>query len=809
MRFSVFRNILFSIFFVFIFFYQAAAQRNPVDALKKYYDDYPQEKIYTWYNKAAYVSGEAIWFKAYVFSGYDVSFISSSLHVELYDAAGKIISTVLLPLTGGVAEGSIDTDEKLNEGVYFIRAYTQWMLNFDARFQYVKPLLIYNSASEKKLTLNKSLWKAIAQPEGGSLISGVETRVAVRRIATASLNNQWQGYVYEESSPDEKISEFTSLDQNVAVFSFTPEARKKYFVHVTDESGNYQVAALPLVKSTGASLSVIENKDTITCQLHFRGIEGNGYSLTGQVQHQVVYSASLKKTTDDVEIKIPAAALDNGILHLTLFDPAMQVAAERLVFLNHEKLKYQSPDLSSQSFTTGARKKNDITIPVDSVSWLTYAVSVSDALVPSATEEENILSSVWLTTDLVNPVQQPAFYFTGINKSKTEALDAILISEKWQRFNWNEILNNKFPKISYLPLSYLSYTGKVMKGNKLRPNEEVTLFLYFPDSSSQIILAKTDSAGNIFIDNIAFHDEIKIYYQLNTKKYGARLIDIKFENNNRFVPYALPLPSTSYQLSAPAIPKPTAAWMNRVAENLKMEKTISDKYKTLQEVVIKSKLKTAKEQLNDKLSSGLFQSPGEVVFDFINEDQGAMGYINILQWIQGRVAGLSIEMEEGEYVAYIRGSRAAMYIDEMPADANQVGSLNVSDIAMIKVIKMPLMLGIGAGNGAIAIYTARGNLRPMKREPSLPNNKIRGYNPVRKIFTPDYENKSLPQPDTDTRDQLLWQTILPPVTAADTSKTIFFNNDRVKQFRIIIQGFTENGFPVFLEKIIEPAAKSF
>ena len=103
-----------------------------------------------WFNKTAYVAGETILFKGYVFSEYELSYISSSLFVELYDAQKKLIGTKLLPIISGVAEGSIDTDNKLNEGVYFIRAYTTWMLNFNNHFQFIKQQLIYNPASTKK-----------------------------------------------------------------------------------------------------------------------------------------------------------------------------------------------------------------------------------------------------------------------------------------------------------------------------------------------------------------------------------------------------------------------------------------------------------------------------------------------------------------------------------------------------------------------------------------------------------------------------------------------------------------------------------
>ncbi len=126
----------------------------------------------------------------------------------------------------------------------------------------------------------------------------------------------------------------------------------------------------------------------------------------------------------------------------------------------------------------------------------------------------------------------------------------------------------------------------------------------------------------------------------------------------------------------------------------------------------------------------------DVPVKFINEEKSAMGYTNILQWLQGRVAGLTIQMENGEYVPYIRNTRATLYIDEMIADPNWVGMLPVSNIAMIKIIKGPTVIAPhGGGGGIVATYTARGDLRPPTQIPSLPNNTIKGYDAVKKFFS--------------------------------------------------------------------------
>lgn len=647
-------------FLLLLLLTKISSQQTPANALKKLYDNYPQEKIYLWFNKPAYIAGETIWFKAYMFSGYEVSFISTSLYVELYDSEKKLISNKIFPILSGVADGSIDLGDKLDEGIYYVRVYTQWMLNFDESFQYIHALPVYNPASSKHLSLDRAKWKAGAFPEGGTLIESVETRVAVRRYAGASLKNKWSGYLYEETNPTIKLKEFTALDENAGLFTFTPDAGKKYYVNVTDEHGNSQQCSLPLVRDSGVSISIEESNDSIAYKLRFQNIpgNGNGYTVIGEIQHQLVYQANLRKTQSEMLMKIPTREMNNGILHLTVFDPSNYPVAERLVFVNHHKLEFDSNAVSQQMVSAIRRSASNLQINLDSISWISYAVSISEAAALSSVQEENILSSLWLTSDISTPLQNPVNYFRHADKNKFDALDAIMISEKWSRFSWTEIISDKYPAINHFPLRFLSYTGKITRGNKLKPNEEVNLLLYYPDSSTRIVLTKTDSVGNIILDELAFHDEIKVFYQLNNKKSDAKLIEINFERNNKFVPYSLSLPQTPYILTATATNDHTPDWITNTVRNLKMQKDMDEKYKTLQEVVVRSAIKTAKEKLDEELSSPLFRTDHGDVFDFVNENQSAMGYSNILQWLQGRVARLTLAFENGDYVPYIRNSRA-------------------------------------------------------------------------------------------------------------------------------------------------------
>lgn len=124
-----------------------------------------------------------------------------------------------------------------------------------------------------------------------------------------------------------------------------------------------------------------------------------------------------------------------------------------------------------------------------------------------------------------------------------------------------------------------------------------------------------------------------------------------------------------------------------------------------------SQPKTKAEILNEKYCSGLFSTLHADYFDFLSDNAttSATVYLNVLDWLQGRVAGLQVyTARNGTRIPFIRNQRAAVYVDEMWVSYDYLTMLPVTDIAMIKIIKEPFLGGWGAGSGAIAIYTIRG-----------------------------------------------------------------------------------------------------
>ena len=120
---------------------------------------------------------------------------------------------------------------------------------------------------------------------------------------------------------------------------------------------------------------------------------------------------------------------------------------------------------------------------------------------------------------------------------------------------------------------------------------------------------------------------------------------------------------------------------------------------------------SAEEKLNNEYCTGLFKSSDGTIIDLVNNNESADSYLNILEWLQGRVAGLQLYYTRyGTPVPFMRNSRATIFVDEVQVDASFVKMLPVTDIAMIKVIKQPFAGAVGNGRGGtIAIYTIRGD----------------------------------------------------------------------------------------------------
>ena len=781
------------------------SQNKAEEALKKFEENYPQEKIHLLLSKKNYVAGENLWFTSFVFDGYSPSTISTNVFVELYDQNKKQISKKIYPLINGKGSGSISLPAELKEDVYYIRAYTTWMGNFSDDFNEILPITIYNPSSSEKLVKNTSApWSAAVFPESGTFIDGINTKFAVRLQSKGETPTNWTGFITEMLNPQTKLVTFKGFDQNTGSFSFTPVAGKKYQLTVEDEKGIKQTINLPDVAASGINLQVKSESDAIKFVFKSKNIDPNAkYKILGTINNQMVYKANVSQISDKV-YTIPTSQLVNGILNLTVFDESENIVAQRLSFVQPQVLKLKQPSLKGTSLSLTPRDSNSFNIE-NNPAISSYLVSVTDNESENPEDDNSLPSTLWLTGDLTSKIYYPAQYFD--ENRNTDALDALLISEKWSRFNWQTIMSGTFPVIKYKPESYLSYKGKATKLGKPASEEEINLIFKMPDQGIKYNLIKTDKEGMFTLSGLVFEDSMAFSYQLNHEKANKNSVQVYFQPDFSFLPLRGNLPSTKYTLTKRQSTDQIPREIERAVSNKSSQTNLRERETLIEEVKIKAQKKDLTKKLNNELSSPLFRNGNETVFDFVNENLNAQASMNILQYLQGRVAGLQIQMQNGTYTATNRGGAVEFFLDEMRIDASQISTIPLSTIAMVKVIKGNFAGSFGGGNGAIAIYTRRGGTTGSAAiDTTLPSNlkevKLNGYDKEIPFNNGIYDEQSAKTIPEDKRSILYWNPYLESKSGEPTIVQ-WYNNDDAKNFRVMIIGFDENNDLLYYNEVLK------
>ncbi|MDB5155313.1 MAG: carboxypeptidase regulatory-like protein [Mucilaginibacter sp.] len=142
----------------------------------KYSSDYPFEKVYLHLDKPYYAVGDTIWFKAYLTADITAnddmiknkhlpSPISKVVYVDILTSKDSVVQRLKLPVTASMAYGDIKLlKENYNEGNYHIRAYTNWMRNFD-------PDYFFNKTVSVGTIVDKNVFSTISlsgQTKGGT-----------------------------------------------------------------------------------------------------------------------------------------------------------------------------------------------------------------------------------------------------------------------------------------------------------------------------------------------------------------------------------------------------------------------------------------------------------------------------------------------------------------------------------------------------------------------------------------------------------------------------------------------------------------
>lgn len=129
----------------------SVALTTVISKVSKFNSSYPVEKVYVHFDKPYYAVGDTIWLKAYVtVQTHMLSGLSKIVYVDLITNRDSVVKTLRMPVINGVAAGRIVLPQlSFQEGNYHVRAYTNWMRNFDDAYFFTKNIVIGNAVDEK------------------------------------------------------------------------------------------------------------------------------------------------------------------------------------------------------------------------------------------------------------------------------------------------------------------------------------------------------------------------------------------------------------------------------------------------------------------------------------------------------------------------------------------------------------------------------------------------------------------------------------------------------------------------------------
>ncbi|MCA5005682.1 TonB-dependent receptor plug domain-containing protein [Sphingobacterium bovistauri] len=146
---------LLSAIFLFIISYAHGQDiQQFLEKLEGYQINNPQEKVYLHTDKPSYSAGEPIFFKSYTTIGVKNLFSSLSgvLYAELISPSNDIVQRVTISTPMGAGIGDFTLSDTITEGVYRIRAYTNWMKNAGSEYFFEKRVPVFNGRTDNVLT---------------------------------------------------------------------------------------------------------------------------------------------------------------------------------------------------------------------------------------------------------------------------------------------------------------------------------------------------------------------------------------------------------------------------------------------------------------------------------------------------------------------------------------------------------------------------------------------------------------------------------------------------------------------------------
>ena len=536
--------------------------QSSTDALMKFAGNihqfnsiFPQEKVFLQFDNTSYYCGETIWFKAFVVNATTLQTAQSKvLYVDLVSPTGVVLKQQKLKIVAGQADGLItlidgstaQAREKrgiLNfpSGFYEVRAYTNYMLNFNQESIFSRVFAVYEKPktegnfyaeapaiklhkaetsdlrpqTEKLRDINCSFY-----PEGGHLILGKPNRVAFKVTDDTGLGVDAQG-----TMDGDRIS-FNTVHDGMGQFTFTPTSRRSTVTITVD--GKSKSFTLPSAEPAGVALQVTPcGNDSISISLDGTPELADmtlGLALT--CRGEIVDFCTIETGSSLIETVRSMSGIPEGVCRLNLFDSEGTLYASRAIYHHSQVLRTPLLEVYSDKESYDPFEKINLRFKLLDGQGNPYrdrfCLSVRDSRSQKNPLVDDLRTSLLLSSDLRGFIENPSWYFDSDDTQKETALDLLMMVQGWERYDWQTITGQKEFRERHRMEKMLTLNGWVINSSGKKPMEgiEVLAAIMPTDKTlSETYTYKTDSSGYFGFDiGAEFYDKAKFTIDAHATK---------------------------------------------------------------------------------------------------------------------------------------------------------------------------------------------------------------------------------------------------------------------------------------------------
>lgn len=749
----------------------------------------PRMSIFLHTNKSAFIKGEHIWFKGYLYNRLKgvPQKEPVNLYVGIYDGNGHQLAKHLFLNKDGYAQGQIEIDSTFKPGHYYLKASTSWMRNFEEDDSFVQQFAILGDEISASKDFEHPKYDIQFLPEAGHWVNDVQGILGIKVLdekgkSVAGL----QGVIRNQKG--EEITRFMTNRFGLSKVTLTPKYGELYWAFVNHENGGIKRILLPQADTTGLTLSTRNLNDGRVMILI--GTNAETKEQLGKKPYTVlIHRDGLLKSLDVVFEKKDLYV--SHILEKSEFHKGMNI----ITLVNHqgepiaERLYFNSNGIKEMDFSISMEKaeKDSLLISISGFpkeQWSSLSVSVLPKETKAYNFNANIQSSFLLKPYVRGFIENSSYYFEDASETREADLDVLLLTQGWSKYSWNRIFK-KPPEKKYDFRTGVDLFGTI---NSEIPKNADLLF-FSGNTSEPAVIHLNEKAKNFKLNSHYFEkgEELKftwlnkqgnlkrpnLFLRINTGETEDKVYELKPYNGSQELGYAHRIEEN--YLEDFVLPENTI----KLDEVVVSEKVGGKRYTT--PVIPERKLKTVTTKIEGNYPNliDLIRSNGFNVWEMPNK-----GYDRI-----------RITTKRPLTFSLIQPS-PIFYIDDVQyADFNILLDFPTTRVEKYFIDRSGNGEAGGAG-GVIRVYTRKeGDFGAAKSKKSKKDSKFfthilkKGFTPKKKYYTPKYQ--SMMNDPFRHYGTIHW---LPDLSIHEDGVGKFKIFDTgLKEIALFIEGMSENG----------------